>query len=57
MNKEAGDATQSLIPDTGDMTVDLSGVSDIEANSIAIVEDQEGKYDTTAMLDTSKSDV
>ena len=56
MNKEASDATRSLIPETSDMTVDLSGVSDIEANSIAIVEDQEGKYDTTAMLDTSKSD-
>ena len=56
MNKEAGDATRSLIPDAGDMTVDLSGVSNIEANSIAIVEDQEGKYDTTAMLDTSKQE-
>ena len=49
-----GDTTEGSILNTNDVTVDLSGVSDIEANSIAIVEDQEGKYDTTAMLDTTR---
>lgn len=51
MNRENLDIDKDFIPVNANMKVDLSEESDIKVNTIAIVEDQDTKYDTTSMMD------